>query len=47
MGLVSALGQCSNGQGWDNAHEPKMRVSALSCPRPLLHCPSALKPHNA
>ena len=43
-GLVSALGQCSNGLA-QIMHSPS--ANALSCPWPLLHCPHALKPHNA
>ena len=45
MGLVSALGQCSNGLE-RIMHSPSAR--ALSRPRPLLHCPGALiKSRNA
>jgi len=39
MGLVSALGQCSNGLEW-LMHLPS--AHALSRPRPLLHCPRVL-----
>jgi len=45
VGLVSALGKCSNGLEW-LMHSPSAR--ALSCPWPLLHRPCALiKPCNA
>ena len=45
MGLVSALGQCSNGLEW-LMYSPSAR--ALSRPRLLLHRPRALiKPRNA
>jgi len=45
MGLVSALGQCSNGLE-QLMHSPSAR--ALSRPQPLLHRPHALiKPRNA
>jgi len=44
-GLVSALGQCSNGLEW-LMHSPSAHV--LSHPRLLLHRPRALiKPRNA
>jgi len=43
-GLVSALGQCSNGLRWI-MHS--LLAHALSHPQPLLHCPRALKPCNA
>ena len=44
-GLISALGQCSNGLE-RLMHSPSAR--ALSHPRPLLHRPRALiKPRNA
>ena len=35
----SARGQCSNGQGRDNA---QAEGECIICSRPLLHCPSAL-----
>jgi len=44
MGLVSALGQCSNCLGWI-MHAPS--AHALSLLQPLVHCPRVLKPRNA
>ena len=43
-GLVSALGQYSNGLRWI-MHSSS--ACALSCHQPLPHCPGALKPPNA
>jgi len=37
----SARGQCSNGQGWDNA---QAEGECIIHPKLLLHCPSPLTP---